>query len=152
MNACFWYIHTNTHTRAFKVQHLTSAKSFNQSRLDFLPELGYVYICYSILKPSNYVLSCTPSHTLVWLVWLHQRKLALHMSWYPHRRLHTLLKSLCWSVADNLAFHPSPMLEILTFKRIKLTCVSSEFIWVFLDFIFFLRWDLKCFCVLVLIG
>lgn len=58
------HIYTQTHTRAFKVQNLTSAMRFNQSRLDFLPELGYVYICYSILKPSNYVLSCTPSHTL----------------------------------------------------------------------------------------
>lgn len=56
------HTHTNTHTRAFKVQHFKSAKRFNQ-RLDFLPELGYVYICYSILKPSNYILSCTSSHT-----------------------------------------------------------------------------------------
>lgn len=62
---------TQTHTRAFKVQNLKSSKRFNQSRLDFLPELGYVYICYSILKPSSCVLSCTPSHmiTFVRLVW-----------------------------------------------------------------------------------
>lgn len=92
----FWYrythMYTRTHTRAFKVQNLT--KRFNQSRLDFLPELGYVYICYSILKPSNYVLSCTPSHTLtrVWLVWLHQWQLALPT---PHGQIFT---QTCWLI------------------------------------------------------
>lgn len=50
-----WYTlaHRYTDTRAFKVQNLTSAKSFTQSSLNFLPVLGYVYICKSILKPSN---------------------------------------------------------------------------------------------------
>lgn len=67
MDACLFLnrytqTHIKTHTRAFKVQNLISAKRFSQSRLDLLPELGYVYICYSILKPSNYALSCTPSH------------------------------------------------------------------------------------------
>lgn len=84
----FFDIDIDTHTRAFKVQNLTSAKSFTPSRLDFLPELGYVYICYSILKPSNYVLSCTPSHTLafIWLLWLHHWKLALCT---PHNLIFT---------------------------------------------------------------
>lgn len=42
------YTHTHTHTRTqglLKVYILTSAKSFTQSSLNFLPVLGYVYIC-----------------------------------------------------------------------------------------------------------
>lgn len=49
MVACLFffyrYIYTDTYTRAFKVQNLTSANCFTQSSLYFLPELGYVYIC-----------------------------------------------------------------------------------------------------------
>lgn len=97
------------------MQNLTSAKRFFQSRLDFLPELGYVYICHSILKPSNYLLSCTPSHTLtfIWCVLLHQWKLAqhphpLHMNQYSHWHANSntpsISDSLCLSVVDNLAF------------------------------------------------
>lgn len=127
---------------------MTSAKRFNQSRLDFLPEQGYVYICYSILKPSNCVLSCTPSHTLtfVWLVWLHRWQLALPT---PHELILT-----CWLKRCSIRFW-QPMLERCRqscFPRCSLlideTCVSSEqrFESSFETF-FFLRWDLKCFCV-----
>lgn len=145
---------TQTQTRAFKVQNLTSAKRFNQSRLDFLPELGYVYICYSILKPSNYVLSCTPSHTLtfVWLVWLHQWQLALPT---PHE---LILTRTCWLMRFSIRFWqpmlercrqsffpPSLMAEMFTFNRMKLTCVGSEQMSSFETFLFFLQWDLMCF-------
>lgn len=41
------------HTRAYKVEIRKSAKKFNQIRVGVLPALGYVYICYSILKPSR---------------------------------------------------------------------------------------------------
>lgn len=153
-------IYTQTHTRAFKVQNLTSAKRFNQSRLDFLPELGYVYICYSILKPSNYVLSCTPSHTVNVRLTCVTAPMATST---PHE---LILTQTCWLIRYSIhswqpmlercrqsCFPPSLMAEMLAFNRMKLTCVGSEqqFIWVFF-WDFFLQWDLKCFFVFGLLG
>lgn len=54
MDACFWYTYIHSHTRAFKVETMKSAKRFNLNKC-VLTELGYVYICYSILKPSRYL-------------------------------------------------------------------------------------------------
>lgn len=105
MDAWFWYRHTHKHTRAFKVQNLRSAKRFNQSRLDFLPELGYVYICYSILKPSNYVLSCTPSHMLtkrLTCVTAPEATSTPHSIWTDYSHRHKILHPLLTAYASAL--------------------------------------------------
>lgn len=100
------------------MQKLRSAKRFNQSRLDFLPELGYVYICYSILKPSNYVLSCTPSHinlpcvTAPMATSTPHKPIITPTSWLT--LIFCISNSRCLSVADNLA-SCILMAEILTF-------------------------------------
>lgn len=87
---------THKHTQGLLKCKIWISAEVHSSQLDFLPELGYVYICYSILKPSNDVLSCTPSQasTFIRVLW------ALQKNWYWHGR----------SNPDSICFW-QPMLE-----------------------------------------
>lgn len=144
----------HTHTRTTYTQGLSKCKSGDLqrgliSRLDFLPELGYVYICYSILKPSNYVLSCTPSHMNLRCVTAPMATSSPHeliitpTSWLT--LIFFISNSRCLSVADNLASR-FLMAAILTFI-IGLTYLCWLRAKIYLNTLlrFFFFCDLKCY-------
>lgn len=133
------FFNGHTYTRAFKVQNLESAKRFNRSGLDFLPERGYVYICYSILKPSNFtyclalfthldllcvtapMATCTPHELIITpTCWLTLRLIKLH----PFLTTDARALQTIWLPTPPLSDGRNVLFFIY---RTLLTCHGTEF-------------------------
>lgn len=147
MDACFFKIYIHTHTqRAFQLQSLTSAKRFTQSRLDFSARL-FTFAVVFLSLPIMYCLALLTS-TFIWLVWLHQWKLALHMNWYSHDMIH--FYNVMLERSRQSCFLLSLMAcSLLNRKKLKLHWLNKCLFWSFWEVFPLLGNAISCVCVLL---